>query len=115
MDGNRDMYSKSKQRSYLLVALIAGAHPALGQTPATVHLTLREAQEIALKNHPQVLAAEDVTAAARERITETRSAYYPLLNGEVTGSVANVGSRIGAGLINDATLFNHFGLGILVD
>lgn len=108
------MYTKTKQRSFLLVAMIAGALPALCQPPP-IHLTLREAQEIALKNHPQVLAAEDVTAAARERITETRSAYFPLLNGEVTGSLANVGSRIGAGLLNDPTLFNHFGQGIMVD
>jgi outer membrane protein len=109
------MHSNTKHRSLLLVAVIAVAFSASGQTPPPVHLTLREAQDLALKNHPQVLAADDVTAATRERITETRSAYYPLLNGEVTGSVANVGSRIGAGLLNDPTLFNHFGQGFLVD
>lgn len=109
------MRCKAKQGPLCLVAALALALPAAGQTPPVVHLSLHEAQALALKNHPQVLEAEDVTAASRERITEAKAAYYPLLNGEVTGSVANVASRIGAGFLNDPTLFNHFGQGIVVD
>ena len=43
---------------------------------------------------------------------EARSAYYPTLNGDVTGAQAEVNSRIGAGLLNDSRLFNHAGMGM---
>ncbi len=43
---------------------------------------------------------------------EARSAYYPSINGEVTGAQADVNSRLGAGVINDPRLFNHFGSGL---
>ncbi len=43
---------------------------------------------------------------------EARSAYYPAINGEVTGAQADVNSRLGAGVLNDPRLFNHFGSGL---
>lgn len=67
---------------------------------------------MALKNHPQVLASQALSRRANEVTTETKSAYYPTLNGNITGAQAEVNSRIGAGLINDSRLFNHAGMGI---
>jgi len=67
---------------------------------------------MALKNHPQVLASEANSLRAGEVVTEARSAYFPALNGEITGAAANVDSRLGAGVINDPRLFNHFGSGV---
>ena len=61
-------------------------------------LTLRDAEALALKNHPQVLAAQHAASAMNQRIDETRAAYYPALSGDVTGSQANPRARIGAGL-----------------
>lgn len=75
-------------------------------------LTLQEAEAMALKNHPQVLAAQANYLRAGQIVTETRSAYFPTLNGNVTAAGANLNSRIGAGLINDPRLFNHFGSGL---
>ncbi len=67
---------------------------------------------MALKNHPQVLASQANYLRAGEIVTETRSAYYPALNGNVTGAQANLNSRLGSGVINDPRLFNHFGSGL---
>jgi outer membrane protein len=67
---------------------------------------------MALKNHPQVLASQAIYLQAGEVVTEARSAYYPALNGNITGAQANVNSRLGAGVINDPRLFNHFGSGL---
>jgi outer membrane protein TolC len=47
-------------------------------TPADT-LTLAQAEAIALKNHPQVAAALNEAAAAGQRVTEAKSAYYPRL------------------------------------
>ncbi|MGH9451820.1 MAG: TolC family protein [Terriglobia bacterium] len=83
------------------------------QTPPT--LTLREAEQIALKNHPAVLAARYNALASNQIVREARSAYFPDVSADVTGSAANKNSRIGAGFLTDSRLFNRFGQGITVD
>jgi outer membrane protein len=75
-------------------------------------LTLRDAEALAIKNHPQVLAAQSEVGFANQQVTETRSAYYPVVDADVTGSVANHDARIGAGYLTDSRIFNRFGQGI---
>jgi outer membrane protein len=100
------------KRPIALISLLAGVACLLdGQSPPP-QLSLEEAQALALKNHPQVLASQALSLRADKITTEARSAYYPALNGEVTGAQANVNSRLGAGLINAPALFNHFGTGL---
>jgi outer membrane protein len=81
------------------------------QTPGPV-LTLQEAQTLALKNHPQVIASEALSSRADQITTEARSAYFPAINGDITGAQATLNSRLGAGVLNDPRLFNHFGSGL---
>jgi outer membrane protein len=84
----------------------------LAQTAPPVKLSLQEAEALALKNHPQVQAAQHAAAAMGQRIDESRAAYYPSLSGDVTGSQANPKARIGAGYLTDPSLFNRVGQGI---
>ncbi len=86
--------------------------PAFGQTGAMIPLNLSDAEAMALRNHPQVLAAQNDTLAQNRRIVEARSAYYPSVNGEVTGSAGNIGARIGAGSLPASRLFNRVGDGV---
>jgi outer membrane protein len=96
----------------ILVALGASLPEfLLGQAPGP-QLSLQDAEGMALKNHPQILASQDVYLRANQITTEVRSAYYPAINGEITGAQANLNSRLGAGVLNDPRLFNHFGSGI---
>jgi outer membrane protein len=92
---------------------IAGGFTALlsAQAPGP-QLSLQDARAMALKNHPQILASQATYLRANQITTEARSAYYPALNGEVTGAQANLNSRLGAGVLNDPRLFNHFGSGV---
>ena len=80
--------------------ILAGAWTisAFGQAGAPVQLKLSDAEAMALKNHPQVLAAQNETSGENQRIVEARSAYYPSVNGEVTGSGGNHGSADRRGL-----------------
>jgi outer membrane protein len=95
------------------ILLLAICQVALAQTqPAK--LTLKDAEALALKNHPRVLAAENELAFANQQVTETRSAYYPALSADITASEANHLSRIGAGALTDSRLFNRFGQGIVL-
>jgi outer membrane protein len=94
--------------------MLAGAC-AFAQTPASLpRLTLQDAAALALKNHPQVQEAQFTYQAARQNVAEARSAYFPVVNGEVTGSEGNPQARIGAGYLTTSRLFDRFGQGIEV-
>ena len=81
---------------------IACACLATAQTGAPVSLTLKDAEALALKNHPQVQAAQHAVAAQDQRIVQSRAAYYPGVTGVATGSQGNIGARIGAGYLSDS-------------
>src|SRR5579884_2127929 len=94
-----------------LISLL-GSVAALCQTPPT--LTLQDAEAMAIKNHPQVLAAQQLAQAANQVITENRAAYFPTLNGEITGVEGNQQSRIGAGSLSASRIIPRFGQGVQV-
>ena len=100
-------------RTFALLAWMAVSFSAFagGQT-TDPRLTLQAAEAIALKNHPRLLASQANYLRADEIVTEARSTYYPTLNGNITVAQANVNSRLGAGVLNDPRLFNHFGSGL---
>lgn len=79
---------------------------------ATTPLTLPQAVAIALKNHPQIATAQNVAAAAGQRVTVAKAPYYPTINGEITGSQGLYASRLGAGSISTSLLFSRFGQGV---
>jgi outer membrane protein len=85
-----------------------------GQTVPPRKLSLREAEDLALANHPQVQAAQNEASAAGERVREVRSAYYPSVSADLTGSQSNHDARIGAGALSASRLFDRFGQGITV-
>jgi len=99
----------------ILLILCTSAASALAQAGAPVHLTLQDAEALALKNHPRVLAAQNAASAANQRITEARSAYYPTLDADSTSSQGNPQGRIGAGYLSDSRLFDRQGEGILLN
>jgi outer membrane protein len=91
----------------ILIALLAPL--AFAQTTP---LTLQDAEALAVKNHPRVLAAQNAASAMDQRVPEAKAAFYPVLSGDVTGSQANPLSRIGAGALTDSRLFNRVGQGL---
>jgi outer membrane protein len=95
----------------------AGAPPDLLTAPAAgppVRLTLQAAEAEALRSHPQVLAAQDASAEAQQLLRESRAAYYPTINAEITGSLGNKDARIGAGALTASRLFNREGQGLVL-
>ena len=87
--------------------------PAVG-TATQAALSLADAIAMALKNHPQIAAAQDMAASAGQHITESRAAYYPTLNGEITAAQGLAQSRLGAGALSASQLFNRFGQGLQI-
>jgi outer membrane protein len=86
------------------------------QNPLTnlPRLSLKEAQEMALQNHPRIAAAQNEVNYANQQIAVNRAGYYPDINADVTGSQGNNMARIGAGDLPSSRLFNRFGQGVII-
>src|ERR1039457_1706423 len=89
-------------------AVLAGV--AFAQTPPK--LTIQDAVAIAIKNHPQIQAAQHEVNFAQQQVVINRAPYYPAVNGEITGSQGNDLARIGAGSLTVSRLFDRLGQGL---
>jgi outer membrane protein len=92
------------------------AHP-LQAPPSTPQqaLTLQQAEQLAIRNHPQIQAATYLASAAKEQTIEAKSAYYPTIYGSITAADAENDSRITAGALNNPIIYEREGNGINVN
>lgn len=79
-----------------------------------MHLTLAEAERLAIQNNPALTAAKYTAAAAAQVPIEYHSAYAPSFNGSITGVGADNGSRLAAGGLNNPVVYNRLGTGMTV-
>jgi outer membrane protein len=68
-------------------------------------LTITQAEAIALQNNPQITVGKLIALQAHESVRETRSAYYPTVELNVTGVTSDPGSRIAAGALTNPTVY----------
>ena len=101
------------QKARFWVGLIASTI-AIAQTPAQPPkvLTLAEAREIALRNHPRIQSAGLIAEAAKATVAEARAAYYPTLSGNFTGAGAESGTTQSAGALTTSSLYSRVATGI---
>src|ERR1019366_540943 len=83
------------------------------QAPAQ-KLTLKDAEAMALRNHPLLQAATFEAQAASQVTREERAAYYPTATGSLTGAGALSNSRIAAGFLNNPLILNRESNGLEV-
>jgi len=83
------------------------------QSPPTVNpqLTLKQAEQMAVGNNPQVTVAHLLALAQHQVYRETRSAELPTANAAITAVEAEEASRISAGSLTSSRLFEHAGAG----
>ncbi|HEY2473088.1 MAG TPA: TolC family protein [Terracidiphilus sp.] len=74
-------------------------------------LTHSQAEQMAIKNNPQVTVARLLALAQHQVSRETRSAELPTGNAALTAVEAEEGSRISAGSLTASRLFEHAGVG----
>jgi outer membrane protein len=112
------------------VCLIAGAQaqnaPAVGAqsnaapasrspnapSPAQLRLTVAEAEQMALKNNPQISVARLLAAAQGQVTREARALELPLATGNLTAVEPRAGSRITAGALNNPVLYERAAAGV---
>jgi outer membrane protein len=83
------------------------------QNPSTV--SLAQAQQIALMNHPRIASAELSAQASGFVVKEARSAYYPTLSGNVTGVGTEHGSVLSAGAVTTSSIYSRQASGVVAN
>ncbi len=87
-----------------------------GETNTMRTLTLAGAENLALKNHPQIAAANYRALAAQEAVVETRAGFFPGVNLYGTAVGANAeDARILAGGLNNPSVFDRAAGGVQVN
>ncbi len=101
----------SRTSAFITALLAAGCLFAQQQT---MHLTLADAQRVAIQNNPQYSAAKFTAAAAYQVPNQYRANYEPSMFGNFTSVGADNGSRLAAGGLNNPVVYNRVGSGLSV-
>jgi outer membrane protein len=100
-------------RRHTLVLLVASGAALYAQP--SMHLTLAEAQKLAIQNNPAFSAARYNAAAAYQVAPQYRSALEPSVSGLFTTVGADNGTRLAAGGLNNPVVYNRVGSGIAIN
>jgi len=100
-------------RSMALAVTIASAAAASATASQPAQpLTLRQAEQQAVANHPEVLIGQYRAQAGSEGVRQARAVYFPAVVGSVTGADAQSGSRIAAGGLNNPIILDRLSAGV---
>lgn len=88
------------------------AQPA-GQS-AGPPLTIAQAEQMAIRNNPNISVARLIALAQAQVTREVRSAEMPMATGDLTAVDSHENSRITAGLLNNPTVYNRAAGGLTV-
>jgi outer membrane protein len=98
---------------FMLLLYAAGWLPA---ADAPRRLTLREAEDIALAQHPRISFANLVALAAQQSVKESRAAFFPNIYASATavGVADTNNTRISAGYLNNPNVFEREAEGLTI-
>jgi outer membrane protein len=77
-------------------------------------LTLKEAEDLALKRNPQITVGKLQALVSQQNVRESRSALLPNAFLSVTAADSHAGSRITAGALNNPIIFPRAASGVTV-
>jgi outer membrane protein len=83
-----------------------------GQEAAT--LSLPQAEEIAIRNHPRIASASLTAKASASAVKEVEAIRYPTVLGSVTGAAAEHSSTLSAGAVQTSSLYSRAASGVAV-
>jgi outer membrane protein len=103
----------TKPLTALLLAGMIGLRAVSAMAEETNVLTLKDAGEMAIKNHPKISAAQLIALASKEVIRQARSAYFPTVTADATAvGAAGDDTRIAAGGLNNPLIYNRNAEGV---
>src|SRR5579872_7301445 len=95
----------------ILCAQVPAPSPA---DAAAMHLTLHQAEELALKNNPQISVSKLLALAQGQVVREVRSVELPQVTADLTAVDARDGTRLTAGGLNNPILYERAAGGVSV-
>ncbi len=93
--------------AFIMCGIVAWAQPPV--------LSLEQAQQTALRNHPRIASAALEAQASGFAVREAQSAYYPSLSGNVTGVGTDHGSVLTAGAVTTSSIYSRGATGIVAN
>ena len=79
---------------------------------APLKLSLHDAEQMAIKNHPRITIAALSALASKEAARQVKAAFYPTISVNATGvTTFRDGNRITAGALNNPSVFDRAGTG----
>jgi len=103
----------NNRRSLVVLLLVLLVVDIDAQEPPS--LTLSEAHETALRNHPRIKVGDLIALAARQVTREARSAFFPNISGNVVAvGTARENTRLAAiGALNNPSIFERNAEGLV--
>jgi outer membrane protein len=103
-------------KSVLLLAIIPllPAVPQLARAQGPRRLTLEEAEQSALHNHPRIASAGLTAEAARVAVTEARAPLAPQIGANFTSVGADHNTTLSAGTIQTSSLYSRAAAGMTI-
>ena len=102
---------------YLLILLCfpVGSFIEAADVPP-VRLTLAQAQEITLRQHPRIRVADLLALAAKQNIIEARAAFFPTVfaNATAVGVGDTNNTRLAAGALNNPIVYQRNAEGLTI-
>lgn len=80
-----------------------------------LRLTRMQAEQLAIKNNPQISVGHLLALAQHQVSRQTRAAELPTFNGAITAVDANEGTRITAGSLTASRVLEHAGAGVTLN
>lgn len=88
--------------------------PSSGGSGTLPSLTLKQAEDLAIKNNPQISVGRLLALASQQVTREVRSNLWPTASGDLTAVDAQSGSRITAGALNNPLIYERAAMGVVV-
>jgi len=101
----------AKTKAAAAMACAAVCVAAWAQQP----LSLAQAEQTALRNHPRIAASEFQAQASGYTIQEVHSAYLPTINVNVTGAGSDHGAVLSAGAVTTSSLYSRGSSGFVAN
>ena len=108
--------SRSRISSAVLCVLWAGYAVVRAQTAEVPPLTLQQAHETAIRNHPLITVADLKALASRQVVTQMRSGFFPNVSANALAvGTANSNTRLEAiGALNNPAIFDRQAEGLMI-
>jgi outer membrane protein len=100
----------------LIAATLAYSQFATAQSPsgAAQSITLDQARQMALKNHPRIASSGLYAESTHAVIQQARATLYPQVAGAFTSAAADHGTTLAAGILQTSSLYSRVAAGVNV-